>query len=69
MECRRSDVMAKIVLFVCTNLVCQIVIGMILGVVVASFFPELADKTSFLGDLFVKALKSIAPILLLIPPF
>ncbi|WP_024954105.1 serine/threonine transporter SstT [Sulfurospirillum arcachonense] len=48
------------------NLVVQILIGIVLGVVVAMVSPELASAASILGSLFVGALKAIAPILVFI---
>lgn len=48
------------------NLVVQILIGIVLGVVVAMISKELAMSFSILGSLFVKALKAIAPILVFI---
>ncbi len=48
------------------NLVLQIIIGISLGILVAVIFPETAKSTKLLGDLFVKALQAIAPILVFI---
>ncbi len=48
------------------NLVVQILIGIVLGVIVASISPELASAASILGSLFVGALKAIAPILVFV---
>ncbi len=48
------------------SLVSRIIIAIILGVAVAIFFPEFAPNLSLLGDLFIKALKSVAPILVFI---
>ena len=45
------------------GLVPQIIIGILLGVLVAVVSPELAKNLSLLGALFVKALKAIAPLL------
>lgn len=45
------------------SLVTRILIAIILGVFVAYFFPNFAPYASFLGELFIKALKSVAPIL------
>ena len=44
------------------NLVLRISVGIILGVLLAVFFPELSG-IAILGDLFVGALKAIAPLL------
>jgi len=49
-----------------TSLVLQIVIGIIAGVTLALFSPDIATSTSFIGDFFVKALKAVAPILVFI---
>lgn len=48
-----------------TNLVLRIFIGIIIGVTLALFIPKL-EWISVLGDLFVGALKAIAPMLVLI---
>lgn len=48
------------------NLVLQIIIGILLGVVVGFFSKELASTVSILGSLFVGALKAIAPILVFV---
>lgn len=48
------------------SLVSRIIIAIILGVAVAIFFPEVAPNLSLLGDLFIKALKSVAPILVFV---
>ena len=48
------------------NIVLQIVVGIVLGAVLAFIFPELASKASVLGTLFVKALKAIAPLLVFV---
>jgi serine/threonine transporter len=48
------------------SLVTRIIIAIILGVVVASLFPNAAPYLSLLGDLFIKALKSVAPILVFV---
>lgn len=48
------------------NIVLQIVVGIVLGAVLAFISPELASKASVLGTLFVKALKAIAPLLVFI---
>ena len=49
-----------------TNLILEIVIGIILGILLGAFYAEGAASVSFLGDLFVGALKAIAPILVFI---
>lgn len=48
------------------SLVQRIIIAIVLGVAVAIFFPNVAPYLSLLGDLFIKALKSVAPILVLV---
>jgi len=49
-----------------SSLVTRIVIAIILGVCVALFFPNVAPYLSLLGDIFIKALKSVAPILVFV---
>ena len=48
------------------NLVIQILVGIVLGVIVAMISKELAMSFSILGTLFIKALKAIAPVLVLV---
>lgn len=48
------------------SLVLRIVIGIALGVAFAGFSPETATSLSFLGSLFVSALKAVAPVLIFI---
>lgn len=48
------------------NLVIQILVGIVLGVIVAMLSKELAMSFSILGTLFIKALKAIAPVLVLV---
>ena len=48
------------------SLVARIIIAIILGVGVAVVFPEATPSLSLLGDLFIKALTSVAPILVFI---
>ena len=48
------------------NLVLQISIGIILGVLVGSISKEAAEAVSILGSLFIGALKAIAPILVFV---
>lgn len=45
------------------NLVLQISIGLLLGILLGVFFPEGAVSVSILGDLFLSALKAAAPVL------
>ena len=48
------------------SLVKRIIIAIILGVVVAIAFPNATPYLSLLGELFIKALKSVAPILVFV---
>lgn len=48
------------------SLVLQILFGIIAGIIVASFSESTAQNVAFLGELFVGALKAIAPILVFI---
>ncbi|MBW8186532.1 serine/threonine transporter SstT [Shewanella nanhaiensis] len=48
------------------SLVLQILIGIIAGIIVATFSESAAQSVAFLGQLFVGALKAIAPILVFI---
>ncbi|QIR15049.1 serine/threonine transporter SstT [Shewanella aestuarii] len=48
------------------SLVLQIIVGIILGVVIASISTSAAGNVAFLGDLFVGALKAIAPVLVFV---
>lgn len=48
------------------SLVTRIIIAIVLGVAVAVFLPNFAPYLSLLGDLFIKALKSVAPILVFV---
>ncbi len=45
------------------SLVVQILIGILLGIGLASFWPSAAVQVSLLGQLFVSGLKAVAPIL------
>jgi serine/threonine transporter len=49
-----------------TSLVTQIVIGLIAGIALALLAPELAKSTTFIGKVFVSALKAVAPILVFV---
>lgn len=49
-----------------TSLITQIIIGMIVGVVLATVSPETAKSAGLLGTLFVGALKAVAPVLVFI---
>lgn len=48
------------------SLVTRIVIAIVLGVLVAIVAPQSAPYLTILGDLFIKALKSVAPILVFV---
>lgn len=48
------------------GLVSQIIIGIILGVAIALSAPEMAKSLSLFGDLFIKGLKAVAPILVFV---
>ena len=49
-----------------TSIVIQIIIGIVIAVIVASASPNLAVSISFLGILFISALKGVAPILVFV---
>ena len=48
------------------NLMLQIIIGIVLGIIVGIALPDAGNSVAFLGDFFVKALKSVAPVLVFI---
>ncbi|TWI58186.1 serine/threonine transporter SstT [Halalkalibacter nanhaiisediminis] len=48
------------------SLVKQIILGLIVGIILAVTIPEVAKPVAILGSLFVGALKAIAPVLVLI---
>lgn len=48
------------------SLVAQILIGLAAGILLAIFFPAAAKYVDLLGDLFVNALKSVAPVLVFV---
>jgi serine/threonine transporter len=48
------------------NIVNQIIIAIVFGIVLALILPEIAQSFSILGSLFVSALKAVAPILVLV---
>ena len=47
------------------SLVKQIILGLIIGIILAVTIPEVAKAITILGTLFVGALKAIAPVLVL----
>lgn len=49
-----------------TSLVLRIFIGLVLGILLAYFAPDAALKVGLLGELFVLALKAVAPVLVLV---
>ena len=48
------------------GLVGQIFIGLLAGVLLALTLPDVAQSVGLLGELFVSALKAIAPVLILV---
>jgi len=48
------------------SIVTQIVIGLIVGAALGLFWPEAGGAVGLLGDLFVGALKAVAPVLVLV---
>ncbi|WP_280568359.1 serine/threonine transporter SstT [Chromohalobacter sp. 296-RDG] len=48
------------------GLIPQIVIGIVLGIVVATAWPDAAASISLLGEVFISALKAVAPVLVLL---
>lgn len=48
------------------NLVLRIAVGIVAGVVLAGFWPDAAKSAMLLGNLFVQALKAVAPVLVLV---
>jgi serine/threonine transporter len=48
------------------NLVAQIAVGIVAGIALLLLWPEAAARTMLLGNLFVQALKAVAPLLVLV---
>lgn len=48
------------------SLISQIAIGLVLGIALALFAPGATKSVAMLGDLFIAALKSVAPVLVLV---
>ena len=48
------------------SLVTQIIIGLIAGIALALFAPDVAKSCAFIGKVFVSALKAVAPILVFV---
>lgn len=53
-------------LFLRTPLVGQIFVGLVLGIALALFAPDAARSVAVLGDLFISALKAVAPVLVFV---
>lgn len=49
-----------------TSLIAQIAIGMVCGIVFAMLAPEAARSVALLGDVFISALKAVAPVLVFV---
>lgn len=49
-----------------TSLVTQIAIGLLAGIALALLAPQLARSIAFLGDVFIAALKAVAPVLVFV---
>ncbi len=47
------------------SLVKQIILGLIVGIILAVAFPDQLSGISIFGELFVGALKAVAPVLVL----
>lgn len=48
------------------SLVSQIALGLVAGIALAYFFPSAAQSVALLGELFVRGLKSVAPLLVFV---
>jgi serine/threonine transporter len=48
------------------SLISQIAIGLVLGIALALFAPEATPSVAMLGDLFIAALKAVAPVLVFV---
>jgi Na+/serine symporter len=48
------------------NLILRIAFGIVAGVILAYLWPEAAKSAMLLGNLFVQALKAVAPVLVLV---
>ena len=49
-----------------TSIVVQIAIGLVCGIAVALLAPDVARSTALLGDIFIAALKAVAPVLVFV---
>ena len=50
-------------LFARTSLVLQIFIGLVAGILLALLFPQAGSQVGLFGELFIRALKAVAPVL------
>ena len=48
-------------------LIKQIAVGLVIGILIAVFTPTVIPVVKIFGDLFVKALKGVAPVLVFFP--
>ncbi|MGO3126213.1 MAG: cation:dicarboxylate symporter family transporter, partial [Advenella sp.] len=48
------------------NLVRQIIIGLVLGILFGVFFPQAAQSSQIIGTFFTGALKAVAPVLVFV---
>ena len=65
-EKRTAGESSFVELFFGGNLVARIAIGIVLGVALAWLWPDAAASAMLLGNLFVNALKAVAPVLVLV---
>lgn len=63
MQMQHNSLVAR---FARGNLVLQILVGIVLGILLATISPSHAESVGMLGSLFVGALKAIAPVLVFI---
>ena len=66
MRYRLANVLRFAMPFLQTSLIKQIMVGLILGVIMALAWPEGAASVGLLGKIFVTALKGVAPVLVFI---
>ena len=66
MRYRLANVFRFAMPFLQTSLIKQIMVGLILGVIMALAWPEGAASVGLLGKIFVTALKGVAPVLVFI---
>lgn len=60
------ETLSKLKKIIGSNLVLQIAIGIVIAVVLFRVSPNAAGKSMLLGNLFVQALKAVAPVLVLV---